>query len=212
MKFKIRSTPISSLFVMGIIVIVLSACHPQARSDKPMISSVEPQRSMNRFDPGSNGTFMIPRTGQTKKFMTGDDGDTRAGRPWPEPRFTENGDGTVTDRLTGLMWTRNADKAHGTADWEQAILGAGNCKDGGYADWRLPNRNELESLIDLGRYNPALPKGHPFTGVQPSYYWTSSTTSLPSEDDIWVVHFYIGFVTHDDKAGSHHVWYVRDSR
>jgi hypothetical protein len=73
----------------------------------------------------------------------------------------------------------------------------------------LPNRNELESLIDLGKFNPALPAGHPFIGVQPSYYWTSTTPSN-NEDHAWVIHFYIGFVTHDDKGGSHYVWYVRN--
>jgi hypothetical protein len=140
--------------------------------------------------------------------MAGDDGDVRVGKPWPEPRFAQNGDGTVTDHLSGLMWTQNADKANGKADWEQAISGAGSCTDGGYTDWRLPNRRELESLIDLGKYNPALPKGHPFSGVQPSYYWTS-TTQANIEDGAWVIHLNIGFVAHDDKGGTHYVWYVR---
>jgi hypothetical protein len=207
MILKRASIP-SSLLIGVMVVLILSACHPQARSDNPIISSVEAQGTMLRSEPGNYGTCMIPRTGQTKRFVTGDDGDIRAGRPWPEPRFTENGDGTATDRLTGLMWTRNANKANGAIDWEQAILGAGTCTDGGFTDWRLPNRNELESLIDLGRNDPALPKDNPFIGVQPSYYWTSSTLAN-REDDAWVIHFFIGFVTHDDKGGSHYVWYVR---
>ena len=66
----------------------------------------------------------------------------------------------------------------------------------------------LKIMIDLGKYNPALPADHSFTGVQASYYWTSSTPAN-NDDQAWVVHFYLGFVTHDDKAGSHYVWYVR---
>ncbi|NIO68243.1 MAG: DUF1566 domain-containing protein, partial [Anaerolineae bacterium] len=42
-------------------------------------------------------------------------------------------------------------------------------------DWRLPNVRELQSLIDYGRQTPALPSGHPFTGVQSSLYWSSTT-------------------------------------
>jgi hypothetical protein len=117
----------------------------------------------------------------------------------------------VTDRLTELIWTQNANQANGTADWEQAVSGAGSCKKGGFTDWRLPNRFEMESLLDLDRFNPALPEGNPFKYVQPSYYWTSTTTAN-SDDDAWVIHFYIGFVAKDDKAGAHHVWYVRGGK
>jgi hypothetical protein len=59
-----------------------------------------------------NCTFRAPaaveRTGQTMSFAAGDDGDIKAGVPFPSPRFTDNGDGTVTDHLTGLIWLKNA--------------------------------------------------------------------------------------------------------
>ena len=201
MKFKKQSSPIFFLFA-AIIVFAFSTCHLHGRPEQPTIDSVTHPES------GYCGSWMLPKTGQTREFMAADDGDLRVGRRWSKPRFMENRDGTVTDHVTGLIWTQNANKANGTTDWEQAVLGAGACTDGGFIDWRLPNRNELESLIDLGKYNPALPADHPFTGVQPSYYWTSSTPAN-NDDQAWVVHFYLGFVTHDDKAGSHYVWYVR---
>ncbi len=154
------------------------------------------------------GAYQIPATGQRGTFMQGDDGDLEAGRPWPEPRFTVTGQDSVLDQLTGLTWTRGANQTNGGMDWEPAVAGARACTAGGFSDWRLPNRNELESLIDLGQYSPALPKGHPFTDVQSSYYWTSSTPAN-NEDHAWMIHLFIGFVTHDDKAGTHFVWYVR---
>ena len=50
----------------------------------------------------------VPKSGQTSSNATGDDGDLQRGVAWPDPRFTDNGDGTVTDNLTGLIWLKNA--------------------------------------------------------------------------------------------------------
>ncbi|MEE4112584.1 MAG: hypothetical protein V2I40_07185, partial [Desulfobacteraceae bacterium] len=63
----------------------------------------------------------IPITGQQKSYAHGDDGDLGMGTPWPTPRLIDNGDGTVSDRLTGLMWTKNADPTDGVIDWEDAV-------------------------------------------------------------------------------------------
>jgi hypothetical protein len=157
------------------------------------------------------GLVGIPRTGQEISYANGDDGDLRFGTEWPAARFADNGDGTVTDRLTGLMWTKNADKGNGPIEWEEALLRSKNCADGAHKDWRLPNRKELESLLDLGQFQPALPANHPFLNAQSSYYWTS-TTPANNEDHAWAVHFFIGSVMHDDKAGTHYLWFVRSSR
>ena len=100
-------------------------------------------------------------------------------------RFTDNGDGTVTDNLTALIWLKNAN-CFGAKNWATALsdanaLASGSCglSDGSIAGgWRLPNGNELHSLIDLAQSNPALPAGHPFTGVQVNLYWTSTTGRL----------------------------------
>ncbi|MBF0551987.1 MAG: DUF1566 domain-containing protein, partial [Deltaproteobacteria bacterium] len=144
-------------------------------------------------------TINLPKTGQTTCYgaggniiscaNTGQDGDKQAGVPWPNPRFTDNNNGTVTDNLTGLIWLKNAHCCDfvgfsGTGlVWTDALnvangLASGNCglTDGSQAgDWRLPNVNELESLLDIKNYSPALPTGHPFTGVQLSLYWSSTT-------------------------------------
>ena len=151
----------------------------------------------------------LPQTGQKRSYAPGDDGRLKAGKPWPLPRFVDNGDGTVSDGLTGLMWTKNADQTNGEIDWDEALARSTACDDGGHADWRLPNRNELASLIDLGQAQPALTQGHPFEKVQSDYYWTS-TTPTNNEDHAWVIHFFRGFITQDDKGGTHHAWFVRN--
>lgn len=146
----------------------------------------------------------VARTGQTMCWDingnvincagTGQDGDYKKGATWPIPRFENNGDGTATDKLTGLVWLRNANctaffsgdsTGQNRRDWDEALTAAnslapGYCglADGSSAgDWRLPNVRELFSLIDYSRTYPALPNGHPFTDVQMGAwgYWSSST-------------------------------------
>jgi hypothetical protein len=58
--------------------------------------------------PVSEAPAPVPQTGQTASYAAGDDGDIQAGVPWPVPRFTDNGNGTVRDNLTGLIWLKNA--------------------------------------------------------------------------------------------------------
>ena len=62
--------------------------------------------------------------------------------------FKDNGDGTISDNATGLMWTKN-DK--GKMNWGQALKWAEDLEYAGYSDWRLPNAKELHSLVDYGR-------------------------------------------------------------
>ena len=140
---------------------------------------------------GGGGDCGVPKTGQTGCWDasgtpiacagTGQDGEYRAGIS-VDPRFTDNGDGTVKDNLTGLIWLENAN-CFGLRNWTNALtdantLSGGSCGliDGSVAgDWRLPNLRELQSLIDYQNYFPALPTGHPFSGVQSNNYWSSTT-------------------------------------
>lgn len=150
-------------------------------------------RSLLKNPCPSDGPAPVQKTGQTTSLHPGDDGDLERGMAWPDPRFTNNGDGTVADNLTGLIWLRDANCSlfNTPRTWEDALniivpqLADGYCglTDGSSpGDWRLPNRNELFSLVDSQNWNPALPTGHPFINVQPAYddYYWSSTTSSPS--------------------------------
>lgn len=190
---------------------------------------------------------VIPKTGQTKCYEhtdiqndevaqvpcngTGQDGELQKGVTWPNPRFKDNQNGTVTDNLTSLVWLKNANCLNGKKPRAEALNFAKHLYDGytlpgttlgdcGLSDgsttgkWRVPNRFELESLLDLSQDLPSLPAGHPFINVQNSYYWTSSYLA-------WAVHLGVGWgvdighgvvypldwVNEKDKS---YVWLVRD--
>lgn len=141
----------------------------------------------------------LPKTGQTASYAEGDDGKMQAGVVWPSPRFADNGDGTITDGLTGLMWLKDAN-CFGKMRWQDgldAVAGFnGNpsgydCQDytAGYTDWRLPNVNELESLVNAGKLvNAAWLGENGFVDLQPDYYWSSTTMAKNNGD---VSHAYV---------------------
>ena len=70
---------------------------------------------------GAASEAPVPRTGQTISYTLGDDGDLQLGVEWPDPRFTDNLNGTVTDNLTGLVWLTDAD-CLGLRDWATALV------------------------------------------------------------------------------------------
>jgi len=153
------------------------------------------------------GTIQLPQTGQTKCYNstgaeiacagTGQDGEIRVGVAWPNPRFTI-GTGTesdcVTDNLTGLMWPRNGNLPNGTRVWNAAIDFANDLTLCGYSDWRLPNVNELESLVNAdvpGTATWLTTQG--FINMQSSFYW-SSTNYAGGTNDVWIVDIGNGLV------------------
>src|SRR3989304_7183632 len=115
---------------------------------------------------GQSGVVELGKTGETSCYNnvenvvdcagTGQDGETQSGVPWPSPRFTV-GTGTeadcVIDKLTGLMWTKNANLPGSTTPWQQALDSSNTLNLCGNTDWRLPNRKELHSLTDFSTYN-----------------------------------------------------------
>ena len=99
--------------------------------------------------------------------------------------FTDNGDGTVSDNLTGLIWLKDAN-CFSVRTWSNALSDSNGLADGScgltdasnIGDWRLPNLKELMSVFDLENYDPALPTTHPFINVETGgVYWSSSTDS-----------------------------------
>lgn len=134
-------------------------------------------------DSGVSSAINLPRSGQTRIFYPGDDGDLQKGLDWPSPRFVDHSDGTVSDRLTGLMWTQNAQQGGSNLAWTAALdyvagMNAGTHPNYGRTGWRMPNLIEARSLLDLGRPfgDLALAGGHPFINI--GYLWTSTTTAF----------------------------------
>jgi hypothetical protein len=166
---------------------------------------------------------LVPKTGRTTSFATRDDGALQKGVAWPNPRFTDNGNGTVTDNLTGLIWLKNAN-CFGAQIWSQALADAyglanQSCglSDGSVAgDWRLPNVKELYSLIDLQYTIPALSntvgtgqwtQGNPFTNVESNYYWSSDARiDMPWA---YIVNLYDGRLWDYSQTDQYWVWPVR---
>jgi hypothetical protein len=169
--------------------------------------------------------IQLPRTGQVLTFIPHDDGALKQGAPSPAPRFVDNGDGTVTDSQTGLIWLQNANCtepvagvgfASGRLIWADALtwnnsLSSGACglSDGSHpGDWRVPNVNELESLVDVSQV-PTLPANNSFTSVQADGYWTSTTAPGGQSNSARYINLNDGTVNPDTKTSSKYVWAVR---
>jgi hypothetical protein len=157
---------------------------------------------------------------------TGHDGDLQKGLT---RAYVDNGDGTITDTLTGLMWEKLADDGSihdtdTTYTWTDAVavkIAALNGGGGfaGYSDWRLPNVNELQSLTHYGALDPAV--SAPFnTGCAAACtvltcsctgshaYWSSSTYQ-DTPTTAWYVYFFDGFVLPTSKTNAARVRAVR---
>jgi hypothetical protein len=170
----------------------------------------------------------LPATGQTKCYNTseetacgstdfpGQDGFYQAGCP-TVGRFWDNGDGTVTDNCTGLMWQRNTadvteNASIGEEDmltWQAALEYCEGLSFAGHDDWRLPNVRELQSIVDYGRREEAI---DPIFEAVSHWYWSSSTFAF-YPDTAWYVHFGVGDVTNlgEPKDVSYFVRAVRNA-
>ena len=94
--------------------------------------------------------------------------------------YVDNGDGTITDTSTNLMWQQTYAES---LNWDTASSYCIQAGTGGYSDWRLPSLTELQLLVDPTYYRPCI---DPIFGCTYSqYYWTSSVES----DSAWTVRF-----------------------
>jgi len=100
--------------------------------------------------------------------------------------FSRSGD-IVIDNITKLQWQDN--KVTDKMNWQEAIDYCQSLNLGGYSDWRLPNKNELISIVDYSKYNPAI--DNQFQNTISYYYW-SATSNGSSSNAAWYVRFYSG--------------------
>ncbi len=132
---------------------------------------------------------------------------TRDYPPEGTAHFVDNGDGTITDTATGLMWMQNTADIQGDGNpyatfWRQALSWSTAVDFAGYSDWRLPNINELRSLLEYTGYQPFINTRY-FPDTDSSPYW-SSTTEPSSPDKAWFVNFNNMANGIDPKAESTH--------
>lgn len=123
------------------------------------------------------------------------------------------GTGTVLDTGTNLCWQRDMNSA-GTKTWENAKTYCNNLNLGGKNDWYLPSRQELFSITDLSRFNPAIIGGNnnKFANMQNNYYWTSTSRGYdPPTSYAWYVLFRNGDGSYTDKTNGVYVVCVRQN-
>lgn len=144
----------------------------------------------------------------------------------PTAEFTLHNDGTVTHHATGLMWMRcslgqvwDEESSICTGEvadynWQSALQAAEGHTFAGHSDWRIPNKNELKSIVEHRCYDPAINLAiFPLTSL--ASFWTStarfwtSTPSANSSDDLWSVRFFKGYSSSSSKNASGYVRLVR---
>ena len=133
-------------------------------------------------------------------------------------RFTDNGDGTVTDNKSGLVWVKNPhtdlpDQFKDRMTLKEAIQACKKLKFAGKNDWRLPTVEELRELVDYTRgvgNEPAIDT-KVFPDTKTSWYLTS-TPVVWSTDTVWYVGFLYGSVLCDYEDNDYYVRPVRSSQ
>jgi hypothetical protein len=174
----------SGVFVVGILMLLIRAAEAQTTAVGPY--------------------YAIPSWDQTFSCTT----------PANCPRFvvlSNFNSEAVLDRETGLVWERSPSTELLT--WRG---GHNRCNEfltiGNRRGWRLPTLQELTSLVDPSRSNPALPAGHPFNNVQLTDYYFTATTDSRNSDNKFVLRFSDGDSANGitgNKDGFHFVWCVR---
>jgi hypothetical protein len=121
--------------------------------------------------------------------------------------LVNNGNGTVSDQNTGLMWTASTADVNNDGviddrdqmDWQEALAWCENLVRAGHDDWRLPTIKELATIVDVNTYNPAIETGY-FPDTLSAHYWSSTSGSqLPG--CAWSVDFTYGDSTYFGESG-----------
>ena len=115
----------------------------------------------------------------------------------PDSRYSDHGDGTVTDNETGLMWqacslgqtynTGSCDGATSTMNWQAALTAANDNTDFGHDDWILPNINQLSSLTETACDRPSINESL-FPNTRSSAFWSATpSANSNTSSSVWVV-------------------------
>jgi hypothetical protein len=136
----------------------------------------------NQQDPDADSKLVskLPDTGQTASYTStpGEDADFMIN----PPSYTDNGNGTISDDITGLMWQKTDG---GEMAFENVLAYCRNLNLGGFSDWRLPTSHELFGINSYDKVNPALNTVY-FAKTSAEYWWTSDVQA-DDASKIWVV-------------------------
>ena len=134
----------------------------------------------------------------------------------PDPVYTSQGDGTVTDTRTGLMWKQCAEGLTGTNcqigsaqtfTWANALAHAEASTFANYTDWRLPNVKELRSLVEECRLSPSINTNR-FPNTPGGHFWSGSPRASDA-NYAWFVVFSGGLAGVNSRSSDHGVRLVR---
>ncbi len=225
-----RTFPYSSIVVLSVFSLTLLTIPATAQGPAP---------AGGQARPGEAGLVAVPASGQTRCYNTagteiacagtGQDGEFRAGTAWDAATRFVAGSGAesdcLVDTLTGLMWPKNADLAGGFMLWADAFVEVTEHAPCGHTDWRVPNINELASLMHRGSVEAACGGAFcadmvdwlttaGFTNVQRGPYWSSTTSAISQ----WYAKEASLYTTSEGTIGVRHkggeqarLWPVRDS-
>ena len=158
---------------------------------------------------GTGQTTCYDQNGQVEDCVdgscVGQDGFYANGCP-SEGRFTDNGDGTVTDSCTGLVWQQEVGNDGIRMSWCESLSYCERLDLAGYEDWRLPNAKELQSTIDYERAGPAV---DPIFGSTVSVLWSSTSYAVSPPSAAWYMSLHSGHLDEDQKIIEHNVRAVR---
>lgn len=169
----------------------------------------------------------LPKTGQTQCWDTigtlipcagtGQDGEYQKGFPIGGARFTDNGNNTITDRGTGLMWKKCSEGQSGadcsggsiiTTSWAEGLSICEADTTAGFTDWRLPNINELFSLVAMVTIDPSIDTTF-FPNTIADFYWSSTTFTHTDNSQAEFIAFDDGVVSEDNKIAPYYTRCVR---
>lgn len=121
-------------------------------------------------------------------------------------RFIDTGDGIIKDTKTNLMWPKEGSKEY--MDFADAEKYCKEFKLGGFEDWRIPTREELESILDLKKDHPAI---DPIFTEEGNWYWSSTPYAglAGYAGFAWIVSFDVGSVSWYSRDDSNYVRPVR---
>jgi len=140
---------------------------------------------------------------------------TKANRPQEKRakrgRFLDNGDGTVTDRHSGLMWIRNGwhRDFFAATTWEEALTRCEQFQAAGYGDWTLPTKAQWQSLLDDTIQAPAIVEPNPFKNVIIHMPYWAKDGPLRLLSRRYTTLLYAGTINHQQKDEMAFIWPVR---